>query len=494
MVLVHITKYVLRIAIFILCLSAVGVTLSAGGGRFIPSDRFMAVGGPTAHQPPQFFYLLDANRLLKMRVYLPFDPKTVVNIRERWDQPEQVYLWQRVREASSGDNATVLYLLDVLTGQFERLIDTRETALDVIVPTQENPYLSPNGRYLAFGRWATGDIYILDRESDEIHQVLGLSDRLPRAQEAALGHSAPNWSPNSERIVFWHNGVLFILSAEGDDPLEINLSGKVVHYGLWTEDSQTVLLSSYTPDFGLVPIRYDIAANRLDFMDETEPPSRTAMWDCNERWLTYLVPRETDPNTNLPVGDFPLFAGFIRDMEREEVLELDTILPAESQNVLYIRSLTCGEYPLMLIGGQVSKEAAEASSYPTLSLGSQSLMLFDTGTKTVIPLTTAGWFQRWDEATQTLIYAADEGNNVRKLYKRSSDLDAEAVEIGTYSYNSDDFDTNFSSDYRYMVVIEEIPQITFDGRLRRVDLQTGEHVYLTGPDVLIESVISIPWD
>lgn len=498
----NLTKYVLRVAIFTLCLSAVGVAVSTGVGRFSTSNLYTALGLPT-NQPPRFTYLIDPDRLLKLRVYPPFDPETIWTIQPRWDRPGQAYVWQRLRGDTFGDDSTVLYLQDILTGQVERLLDTRDNTLDVMVPVQESPFVSPNGRYFAFGRLATGDIYVLDREHDELHQVLNFSASSSSVQRSAVGYSSPRWSPDSQRIAYARSNALFLLSPNGDKPLEIKMAGNALTFGQWTDDSQTVLLSSLSVlgNGGSFPSRYDVGANHLDIIDEVNPSAMMLNWHCNGRWLSYLVPREIDSQTHLPRGRPPLFAGYIRDMESGEVMELDTLLGLPTMamsgskpvtDVSAIASLACGDAPIMLVYGVVSKEVTDAQSNPRPQPASQVLNLLHLTTKTVIPLTSAGWFQGWDEDTNTVIYATDEGNNLRKLYKRQMAEDSKAIEIGRYTYESQNIIAEFSSDYRYMLVIEGIPQINSDGRLKKIDLQTGQAVYLTGPDERVRSVTSIP--
>lgn len=90
-----------------------------------------------------------------------------------------------------------------------------------------------------------------------------------------------------------------------------------------------------------------------------------------------------------------------------------------------------------------------------------------------------------------MIYATDEGNNVLKVYKRQL-TEAEAIEIGTYTYDSHNISTSFSSDYRYMLVIEGNTRVNSDGRLKKVDLQNGQQVYLTGTDERVRFLNSIP--
>lgn len=479
-----------RLLCVCISISALLVTVTMALGSFSTSDLYSAMGLPP-NQPPRYIYLIDPDRHLKMRVYPPFDPETIWTIQPRWDQPGQAYVWQRLRGDTFGDDATVLYLQDIRTGQIERLLDTRENTLDVAVTVQESLFVSPNGRYFAFGRWMTGDIYVLDRELGEVHQVLNLSANSSPVQGGALGYSSPRWSPDSQRIAYTRNDMLFILSPDGDEPSEIKMPGNAVHNGQWADDSQTVLIASFASTV-LFPSRYDVAANQLETIGDIDPTALMSSWHCDGRWLTYLVSREINPYTNLPSGNPPLYAGFIRNMENGEVIELDTILAAEAQNVISIQSLNCGEPSLMLIYSQVSEEVAAARAIPRPTFESRILTLLDLTTKEAVPLTSAGWFQRWHEKTQTLIYATDEGNNVRKVYKRQMGVDAKSVEIGTYTYDPQHSITAFSNDYRYMLVIEGIPQINSDGRLKKIDLQTGQQVYLTGMDERVRSVTSIP--
>lgn len=484
------------IALICACFTVLTLT-STVVGSFIPSDRFSAVSVPT-NRPPRFTYLIDPGHLLKIEVEPPFDPQTTWNIQPIWDQPGQTYIWQRLAGEKFGDDSTVLYLQDILTGHSERLIDTRENTLDFSVPVQEIPIVSPNGRYFAFGGFAAGNIYVLDTETQDVRQVLNLSpSQLSVNQQGVFRFGGLIWSPNSAYIAFSYRASLYVLSPDGRPPLEVTIpgwdSGQGALVGAWSADSQTVLLSS-PMNSGQPPSRIDVNTQRVEVIEDESGIDKTAVqvnWHCDGRWLTYLVPRDVNPRTGLPSGNPPLFAGYIRDMESGEDLALDTILASSAggTDVTLIRSLVCGDAPVMLISGQVPEGASESQPQP-----SRVLNMLHLSTKTVTPLTAAGWVLGWDDATKTLTYTTDEGNNLRTVYTRQTDFDAEAIRMGQYTYTPENTLIDFSNDYRYMLVVEGSQQVSYEGRLKKVDLQTGAQVYLTGKDERVKSVVSIPWE
>jgi Tol biopolymer transport system component/DNA-binding winged helix-turn-helix (wHTH) protein len=107
------------------------------------------------------------------------------------------------------------------------------------------PHLSPDGKYLAFQSWRSGnpEIWICDRDTSNPVQLTFFGG-------AQTG--APNWSPDSRRIVFdlrtSGNAELYIVNVDGGPPRRFPSGTENASNPFWSADGRWIYFNTERPD------------------------------------------------------------------------------------------------------------------------------------------------------------------------------------------------------------------------------------------------------
>lgn len=461
--------------------SVLVVIVTIALGSFIPSERYGATVNALSPSP-KFIYLIDLKRALTMQVYPPLESSTVKNIQMHWPSTGEAYLWQQTAGVDAAKPTNVLYLMNLLTGDLETLINSSQNGVDAYFP-QDSPVTSPDGRYFAYGIYSTGKIFILDRQTKAIRLALDLSEQ--RRSEAELGFSSPQWSPDSQYLAFSSGDTLYLINPNENapPPLKIQRPNQSLVQAQWTTNSDTMWVSSWVGQAS-PPIRFNLTTHQIEEMDEIDASATQVFAYCDDRWLTYVVPREVNSQTGFPVGNPPRFAGYIRNMETGEVLTLETMLPPETPDVMWMDVIDCEDTPTALIMGRL--EGDLSSSQPSLN----AIYLMDLKSHAITLVSPMGQMHAWDTDSQTLVYSIVEESGEETLYKYQLQADSQPVKLGAYPTGSTIVD--FSNDYSTLLVAED--RQFFGRRLIRVDLHTGAQVYITQSREEISTPQLIPWD
>lgn len=484
------TRHILRMLALWVIGCGLFVTAAMGIGSLNRTDVFAA---PTRDSDERWIYLLDPERLIKLRILPRVDTRKITNIQPQWGvSPGRFYIRTLERGEDGIKRIDVLYLHDVLTGDTTRLI-SRSSDLYVGLPIDSPSSTSPDGRYITFVDYSRGDVYVLDVQTNEARHVIDISSyglsSTPNGSTPRVIYS-PFWGPDGRTMTYSWDDTLFLWRTDDEQPRTFQFPGKKVGFSFWSTDGKTLIVqsgeSSNTAEMFAAHI--DLDTNQVEVV--MEDVGRTT-WMCGDRFLTYNTLRDPDVGDQGEIEDdasTSTFVGHLVDTYSDTTLNLDDLPQfkgADHQNVwMYIYN--CDETEWVMIQHRLDNDASgQNQPYVLPSSRLYAFYLLNTQTREVVKVADTAHTMYWRPDLKQYIYFAPGDQNTQVIHTFALSANAQPVKIGQFTPKNLSISPVPSHDFKYMIGIESGPSSGFDGRLVRIDVQTGEEVYLTPHNVFV---------
>ena len=171
------------------CAAAIALSLLIGFGPALPRVDAKIVFCSKRNGDTDFhIYLMDDDGGNVERLTDP----AFYDTRPRWFPDGRRVLFQRDHSRGSGigsEQNSEFLILDLKTGKAETFMENH--------PTDSDPSVSPDGKYIAFNseRGGAADIYVLNLETGDLKQLTDIGDRSGWAYRT-------DWSPDGHQIAY----------------------------------------------------------------------------------------------------------------------------------------------------------------------------------------------------------------------------------------------------------------------------------------------------
>lgn len=487
----NLTGYVLRMLGLLGIGCGVLVTASVGIGSFNQSEVYAAISRDSQER---WIYLLDPERLLKLRILPHVDRSEITNIRDQWaiglGSLGRFYIQTLERDENGKKLLNVLYLHDVRTGTTSRLID-KPPDLYVGLPIDSPSVASPDGRYISFVDYSRGDLYVLDGQTLEARQVIDISD-LGFSYTSNTSTQRVSYSPvwgglEGRTITYSWDDTLFVWTVGDDQPRTFQFPGKSVGFSSWSGDGKTLLVQSgesSNPD-EMFAARIDLETNEVEMV--MEDVGRTT-WLCGGRFLSYTSLREEDQADSDDETTTSTFMGHLVDTHTGTTFNLDDVpqFTGIDHQYMWMNMYDCDQPESVTIWHQLDNPAPGQNQLYGLPSRLYAFYLLNTRTQELVKIADSAHAIYWRPDLRQYVYYAPGDQDTRVLYTFAPSADAQPIKMGQFRPNHLVVSPLPSNDFEYLVDLENSSSSGFDGRLVRIDMQTGEEVYLTPHNVSVE--------